>query len=309
MKTFCIVIPTHERPVHLRRCLFYYQNFGCKVVVCDSSKTAYEGDLASHVHYLHMPGLRFSEKMIAVLDGLSDEFVAVSPDDDFLFSGALARAAAMLKANPAWQACVGDVLAFPEGRPLEVTARCDGRAANAVASSPARNVQTYLSHYHQILWSLFRRDTLKLAYDVIRSAEFDNDNFFELVVATVCAGHGGIAYLKDYWILREITERDHWGSRHPSITKARLASMKRDIDKYTELIDRATFEGAGRLSLSSYLSAQEAPQGLLATMARGRGWAFRHLKALAGQGPAHIDVVGDERFQPIRHQLNLRVQG
>ena len=258
MKDVCIVIPTHERPAYVRRCLAYYASFSCQIVICDSSQAAWREPLPSNVDYYHWPGLRFADKVARAAAMVGEAFVALAPDDDFLFQGAVAKGAHALRSNGALSACVGDVLAFPERPPFAIVARRAGGAAHSVSAHAQQNIVSYLENYHQILWSLFRRETLQLCFDSLRAAGFANENFFELSIATLCAGRGGICYIDDYWILREVTTREHWGSRHAPITSDNVSTMADDVARFTALCDSALFAGAAKLALAAYLSGSAA---------------------------------------------------
>jgi glycosyltransferase domain-containing protein len=256
MNSLCILIPSHERHSYLRRCISYYSDFPCRIFICDSSEIGYQGKLAENISYIHLSGMKFSEKVVFALNQISEDLVAMVPDDDFLLVDTLERIVHEMQKRPLIRACVGDVLSYPDKPPFRVIGHCSGKSASAVSTSAEENIVTYLGHYHQILWSVFRRDTLLLCFQLIKQAQFSNDNFFELSIATLCAGKGGISYLDDYWILREVTEGDHWGSRHVSISKESVDTMDEDVCKFRQVIDRVLFTGAADLALSSYLARE-----------------------------------------------------
>lgn len=305
MKNTCIVIPTHERQAYLRRCVAYYKDFSCKIVICDSSVMAYPDKMPQNISYYHLPGKRFAEKILLALTVVAEDLVVLAPDDDFLFQGALIKGAEILRKNLALQACVGDVLAFPDKPPFRVVARCAGGAANAVSSSAEINIRTYLANYHQILWSLFRRDTLKLCLEIIERAKFENENFFELTIAAICAGKGGIYYLDDYWILREVTHRDHWGSKHLAITKTSLNSMQSDVIRYHKFIDDSLFLGAADLALSAYLSIGDKSSEKSSLINSIKSFIARGIAKLKNRNSGCVDWVNDPRFVMIKKVIAL----
>ena len=299
----CIIIPTNERREYLRRCISYYGKFSCQIVICDSSVVAYPEKINGNIIYYHLPGMKFAEKILFALSVINENFVGLAPDDDFLFEGALIRGVEILKKNVSLQACVGDVLGFPERPPFRVVARTDGRRANAISSSAELNIRTYLANYHQILWSLFKHDTLKSCFEIIEKAKFVNENFFEMSIATFCAGKGGICYLDDYWILRELSQSDHWGFRHPPITYARLSLMDKDISIFRKLVDNALFSGAGDLALSAYLSGENPLPNKFVLINRIINYATRQISRLHYSRPEQIDWINDIRFLPIREVM------
>jgi glycosyltransferase domain-containing protein len=305
MNNFCVVIPTHERPAFLRRCIAYYANFACRIVICDSSEIGYQEELPRNIDYYHLRGKIFAEKISFALSLVGEDLIALAPDDDFLFEGALIRGADILRRSPALRACVGDVLTYPDKPPFRVIARCAGNAANAESSSAELNICTYLAKYHQILWSVFRRDTLMLCFESIQQARFENENFFELSIATICAGQGGIRYLDDYWILREVTQNEHWGRRHASITRNSVISMEGDVSKFRHMIDRLLFVGAGDLALSAYLSNEEKDSGDSSLGSSVRDLFSRGIAKLKDRCFGRVKWEADPRFSPIRKALGF----
>jgi glycosyltransferase domain-containing protein len=305
MNDVCVVIPTHERHAYLCRCINYYAEFACKVIICDSSEVAFQYVLPQNFQYYHWPGKKFPEKVLCATRLIGEEFVALSPDDDFLFAGALRQGAEALRKKPALRACVGDVLAYPAQGPFRVIARCAGGSANAESANADRNIRTYLGQYHQILWSVFRRETLALCFECIQQAEFKNENFFELLIATLCAGQGGIHYVDDYWILREVTEREHWGGKHVPITRNNFGFMDEDVGKFRQLCDKALFEGAAEAALSAYLSKEDEPMlGLVAAVSRLVAQVIARLKNSVFH---KVNWERDPRFLPIRKALAYQV--
>jgi glycosyltransferase domain-containing protein len=298
MRNLCIVIPTHERHQYLARCIDYYSKFDCKVIVCDSSVKSYHPPCYANVDYYHLPGQKFAEKVLFALSVSTEDFIALSPDDDFLFEGALYRGLDVLHQQANVQACVGDVLGFPEKPPFKVIARSSGRGViNATSDNPAINIQNYLFNYHQILWSLFRRETLKISFELLKEAAFVNENFFEITLATICAGKGGIYYLEDDWILRELSESVHWGSKHEALTQVKNFWANPDAARFKQLIDGELFHGAAELALTSYLNGQK--KNRLSFMRRVAGYIRRRLKIKNIAAPILQEVTTDQRFSPM----------
>lgn len=305
MKDVCIVIPTHERPAYLRRCIAYYAKFACRIVICDSSAAGYPDALPQNIQYYHLPGKRFAEKVSFALTLVDEDFVALTPDDDFLFEASLCSGANILRNNPVLRACVGDVLTFAEQPPFRIIGRCTGSAASAVSPSVERNVRTYLANYHQILWSVFRRETLMLCFETIQQAGFENENFFEIAIATLCAGRGGIHYLDDYWILREVTAGDHWGKRHAPITTDSVVRMDSDVRRFRHLSDSLLFAGAGEVALSAYLSKDDQKPGYVALISSARHLLRRALEKMKDGRAGQLKYDTDPRFVPIREAIGF----
>lgn len=295
MRNLCIVIPTHERHQYLARCIGYYGKFDCSVMVCDSSAGVYQAAFPDNVIYCHLPGKMFAEKILFALSACTQDFIALSPDDDFLFEEALYKGLEVLHQRLNVQACVGDVLGYPDIPPFRVVSRASGSGViNATSADPKMNIQNYLFNYHQILWSLFRREALEVSFSLIRKAAFSNENFFELTIAAICAGKGGVYYMDDYWILRELSSIAHWGTKHKPLTRVESIESHSDMISYLELVDNELFPGAGELALSSYLSGQRAT-----FIWRVVGFIRRQLNIKNINLPILQNVKDDPRFSRI----------
>ena len=118
MSNICIIIPSHDRHNYLNRCISYYKNFPCRIVICDSSEDRLLETFPKNIFYYHLPGKKFSEKILFAISIAPEDFLALVADDDFLFEDAIGNAFQCLVKNPNIQACVGDVLTFDESPPF-----------------------------------------------------------------------------------------------------------------------------------------------------------------------------------------------
>ena len=299
MRNISIIVPTHERHNYLSRCIDYYGKFDCKIIICDSSRNIYHRALSDNASYHHLPGSKFAEKILFGISACDSEFIALSPDDDFLFEESLYRAGEILLAYHAVQACVGDVLMFYDTEPFRVVAAGDGGSLDfGDSTSVEGRIVNYLSNYEQVLWSLFRADALKLSFEIIRDAAYDNENFFELTVAAVCAGNGGICRIGDTWILRELSSKLHWGVKHESIHSLSHPFDDKDVKNFISSIDSALSPGIGEKALLAYLSSHGTYRKLL-LLARDLiskiSFNHIHFKSLKT-----VNIASDIRFQPMR---------
>lgn len=304
MNDICIIIPTHDRHNYLVRSLKYYSGFNCQVFVCDSSAQRYSQTLPANVSYHHLPGQRFAEKILYALTISSHPFLALSPDDDFLFEESLTLGMEALEANSRARACVGDVLSFPDVPPFRIVSHdSSAGVTDAVSNDSSKNIRNYLLNYHQILWGMFRRDALQKCFSVIAEADYSNENFFEMTIATICAGDGGIHYLDDLWILRELSLSEHWGTRHRQIGREINLEMDIDVAKFRRLIDAELFDGAAEVALNAYLEGRP-PLQKFALIQRlwSKATAIFWPKKLKTSEIKHFE--NDHRFAPIIWAIN-----
>jgi len=261
MSLCTILIPTH-RHQYLSRSIRYFQQFDFPIVYCDSSDQAWSERLPGNIQYLHCPKLNFAQKILFALQKIGTPYVTLCADDDFLNENALHEGLSQLEMKPRLTAAVGRTLAFDDIEPDKFYQIGSNAPWPEVEGECEDNLKNYMSNYHQILWSLFRKDILQTAMNMVDKAKFENDNFIELVISTLCAGNGGIAMLDDWWEAREITTlQQHWGQRNRTISFEYLAdsTSKEDVSRFLEIIDAELGVGCGRLVLGAY--AKEAPKG------------------------------------------------
>lgn len=254
MFKYTIIIPTHNRHDYLERSMRYFACFEANVMYVDSSVKAYKGDFSDNIQYIHLEGMSFPQKALFAIDKCHTEYIAFCADDDFLIEASVRQGVDKLKGNNSCTAVVGRYIGFDEnfsGDFFEILNYSEWPTVNLDNKT---NVANFFSNYHQILWSLYKKDTIKLAYEIISEAEFSNDNFIEIVIGTVCAGSGGIMFIDESWGVREISLSQHWGNRHKSLREIhKTDEIQQDIDLFNNLITEKLQSGLGEIALHHYL--------------------------------------------------------
>ncbi len=98
-----IVIPTHNRPQYLARCVRWFADFDCPIVVADSSSQICLGGLkGGGITHVHCPGgiEVYPKKLQVALEKVTTPFVAMCADDDFIARAGLQTSVSFLEANP-----------------------------------------------------------------------------------------------------------------------------------------------------------------------------------------------------------------
>jgi len=259
MHKYTVIVPSHDRHKYLERSIKYFSGFEANIIYVDSSAHPYTKKLPHNIIYFHCPSLSFPEKALFAIKQCNTEYIAFCADDDFLIESSLLLGVDNLNANKELTASVGRYLAFNENFKGEFFQLYKYVDWPDVEKDCEQNIINFLSNYHQILWALYHRETIKLAYEMVVKSMFTNDNFIELVIATVCAGTGGISLVDKYWGVREICNREHWGKRH-----AQLHAVKenKDIsnDMTTFVSELAPVVGVknAELALTCYLVGSES---------------------------------------------------
>lgn len=98
-----ILIPTHNRPDYLARCVRWFSELGYTVVIADSSASSLADVYADRrdVTYIHCPGgfEVYPRKLQLALNEVRTPLVAMCADDDFISPAGLDASAAFLTAN------------------------------------------------------------------------------------------------------------------------------------------------------------------------------------------------------------------
>jgi glycosyltransferase domain-containing protein len=251
-------VPTHNRHYYLQRSIAYFSVFNAEVIFVDSSSKPYLGKLTPNIKYIHCPEMSFYKKALFAINKSKTEFIAFCADDDFLIEESLNIGKSRLEENKNLTASVGRYLGFDETFNGEIYKIQNYAAWPDVETVPRQNIVNFMSNYHQILWAIYRKDTIRNAYEIIEEANFSNDNFIELVIATLCCGTGGIALIDDFWGVREIANGDHWGKRHSALHSAQNTEIFiNDVQKFTSLLDPFIGDGNAKLAIDCYLKSSE----------------------------------------------------
>jgi glycosyltransferase domain-containing protein len=100
MNDLTIVIPTHNRHKYLKRVLAYYEDYNVDIVVVDSSKEHFTGDIKSiGVKYHHLPEIDYEEKLHYVLKNIKTKYTTLCADDDFIVKSAINKCVNFLDSN------------------------------------------------------------------------------------------------------------------------------------------------------------------------------------------------------------------
>jgi len=254
---YTIIVPTHNRHAYMARSVGYFANFSANIIYVDSSNNPYQGELCNNMQYIHCPDLSFPQKALLSIRKSPTDLIAFCADDDFLLQDALNKGIRALEDDDKLAASVGFYAGFYkcfDGNFFQLGKV--GQWPN-VSSASADNIENFLSDYRQILWALYRREAIETAYQIICEAEFSNDNFIELVIAALCA-YSGIAFIDDFWGVREVSPDDHWGSRHTALTLLiGSEALDNDFSKYYQYLEPIIGRSNAVLAVNSYLNGQK----------------------------------------------------
>ena len=96
-----VVIPEHNRPLHLKRLLDFYLKYDFNIIVSDSSdrEFLYLGDYKEKIAYRHFPKMPLAEKINAIGHLITTPFIFMCANDDFIVPEAVNKIIYFLENN------------------------------------------------------------------------------------------------------------------------------------------------------------------------------------------------------------------
>lgn len=252
-----LIIPTHNRQNYLNRVSWYYSNFNIKVYICDSTpEQKFNIDQYENIEYLWCPEKTFYSKILHVLGITDAKFYALSPDDDFIKYETLIECYEAMSDDSSYSMGIGKQIFFNEH--LEGNQFTTGVLLNrmqGVKFSGMIIVDTirFWSNYQNILWSIFRKDTLKKSFQTLIEQQYNSQNFIEMTLGMTALSLGKIYISPNAFNFREIIKGDHWGKQEKFISIKnyfKYPSMKEDIKKLWKYKKN---KAINRIGLCSYL--------------------------------------------------------
>lgn len=231
-----IIIPTKGRQNYLNRVASYYSKFDMCTFICDAYQTKCNMDTYTNVHYLWDPSKGFFEELLDVVNMTNAAFYLLSPDDDFIKYETLASCYEKMQQNPQ--------ISMGSGRQMFFDEAFNGRFIyydyhNKISESKfsfinRNNYCFFQSNYQNIHWSLFRRDCLIDALNILDKSRFNYACFAEFIFGVEGIRHGGIYFDEGVFNFREESIAPHWGSVAPSISLKNYLfdpALRSDINK------------------------------------------------------------------------------
>ena len=231
-----LIIPSHNRHSYLERIFEYYKDANFNVVCCDSSLNKYEKHLPKNVTYYHFPGLNFKQKMYQTIKEVKTSYIACCADDDFILKDSMSKGVDLLDKDRSSIALVGKYIGFNKKFNDKFNCMYDNnKFYKFKLNNHKLNVKSYMNNYFIILWGLYRRDDLLHGYRLVNKCNFKNDNFIEFILGTFFSYSGQIEMSDFIWGVREVTEDEHWGSRHVSLCLD--TNISNDVESVKNVLD------------------------------------------------------------------------
>lgn len=254
MPEYSIIIPTHNRQSLMEKNIKYFSSFGnVSVYICDSTEEAYTGKFPKNITYLHKPGLSFVKKMAATLLLVETPVVAVCADDDFVLQETINGIVEKI-VKSGYSMGVGRYFGFniPYSGFFPLYGR--SRFPNVSSENREKRIKSFLGKYHMSLWAVYDTAVLKKAYNILLQANVKNDNFIELVIASIAASEGKIYFTNKTLGVRECQNKNRisWGRLQPNI---RTYALQEEFKVDMENLNRAVGDNSIRLGINAYIQA------------------------------------------------------
>jgi glycosyltransferase domain-containing protein len=167
---YTLLVPTFNRPAHLRSLLGYLaaRRFQYPVCVLDSSsgdtlrqnRETVDRQALDIVHEVHDPAGSIHTKIALAVSTLESTYCSICADDDVLFTDELARLLDILDTDPSLVVAHGYYLNFKPGEDFDLW-HTDYSAPSIVAQDALQRIVAQMSDYQAIYYGVHRTDTMK----------------------------------------------------------------------------------------------------------------------------------------------------
>lgn len=287
-----ILIPTHERSDYLVRCLRWFADFDCPIVIADSSAEISCGGLQSdRITHIHCPGGFdvYPRKLQLAMSRIATPLVAMCADDDFITMEGLNASATFLINNQDY--------AFSQGYAY-LYQTFDGRVALWPMVYPYHNnpSEQWLERVENarstVYYGVNRVDVLKAAVDFVVKQDFTEISdgiagFIDTAITTHVARAGKFKRCEVPFAFREYsTSVSAVGRRYGSIISRNVPDFYRNLQA---ALARDDSDPATRQRLLRLLAIDYAAQIMFDSAASGSrkarleglpAWALLHAEYL-----------------------------
>lgn len=250
-----VLIPTHNRHEYLQRSIDYYRLFDfIQVIYVDSSelKFRFSENEDANIEYIHLKGYSFIDKMIYALDKIQTKYVCTCADDDFLLISELLNGLNLLSKNDNYVLYYGGSVSFKNNNMGLEMFRSNKRKERNIVGDRKYRAFKFFSKYVNVLWSLAKREELIKAFNILKEADFNNHNYYEITLGTTFSNNGDIFITDKTWLLRESIDGS-WGEQHKSLLRLRKDKLeKKDYDTYKKLTKKYYGKNYGEYAFSVY---------------------------------------------------------
>ena len=240
-KQISIIVPTHNRPQYLERCVkFYKENLAeIPLQICDSSIAKNNSCVdESGLVYHHCPQFSFVEKVNYALQNVTTPYVMLMADDDFFSLNGIKKSVEFLEKNLSYTTAQGTYTRFTKINeelvlfPIYVV----GLSANLENDEKNIRLQKLMQHYYPLFYSIQRTEVMKTTYAAMIKSKINNLNLVEFLMAIIPTIKGKIKMLPEFYSAREHIPTSA-GATTLSFEKIMISEkMKTEYESFLKLI-------------------------------------------------------------------------
>jgi glycosyltransferase domain-containing protein len=217
-----IVIPTYNRPLHLRRLLKYYSEVGLQTyfLILDSSdelnatnNAALVSSCGDRFQYVLFPSsIPVAAKLAKGAQLVETPYCAFCADDDLIFPDAIPRALTFLAEHPDYVCTDGIYLNFFPHKG-EIQFQVEYGSGGIDAQHPGARVFRLFQRYESMFYAIFRTPDLCGIFDAVK--DIPSLHYQELFQATAALLKGKSHRLPEFYAARQHCDpaeptRDKW---------------------------------------------------------------------------------------------------
>jgi glycosyltransferase domain-containing protein len=214
-----LIIPTHNRPKHLRRLLGYFNSckIGCKIVIADSSITEnkvrnketvslFTGlDISYLDHFL--PDVNGWIKWLEAISQARSDYAVICADDDFVVPNCINEAVIFLEKNPDFVLAHGKYVSFETiggpGKKMQFSWRPIYPHKTIDSSDPRERIVSHFSSYYPTLYAVHRTCILKKIFELTLKYPTENAHMNELLCSMFSLVYGKSKSINVFYSVKE----------------------------------------------------------------------------------------------------------
>ena len=205
-----VVIPEHNRPLHLKRLLDFYLKYDINIIVSDSSDNVflYLEDYKEKIEYRHYPAMPLAEKINAINNLIITPFVFMCANDDFIIPETVSKIISFLENNIEYISGQGIYVSFDplkeEITPLLIYDNMLNETLDDIKG--VDRLSHLMRNYFQFYYAVFRTEVFKKIYSSAikgNKTVINNLRLLEIYVSCYSAIEGKHIIMSELYGARE----------------------------------------------------------------------------------------------------------
>lgn len=205
-----VVIPEHNRPLHLKRLLDFYLQYDLQIIVSDSSDVEflYLEDYKEKITYRHYPKMPLAGKINAIGQLITTPFVFMCANDDFIVPETVSKIISFLENNIDYNSGQGIYVKFDplkeEIIPLLIYENMLNEKLDEINCT--NRIDHLMSNYFQFYYAVFRTEVFKKIYSSVIKEDktvINNLRLLEIYVSCYSAIDGKHIIMPELYGVRE----------------------------------------------------------------------------------------------------------